>query len=65
MPSKRIVERYRSPVSGNIARIFEPAGASLAIFKAPARVPPEDIPHGIPSLEAKLRAASIASVSVL
>ena len=50
MPSNRGVDRYRSPVSGSIARITDPADASLATFRAAAKVPPEDVPQRLVGL---------------
>src|SRR5262245_1516029 len=49
MPSNSAVERYRSPVSGSIARITDPAGASSATLRAAANVPPEEMPQKMPS----------------
>ena len=43
------VLRYRSPVSGSMARIVAPFGARAAIFCAPANVAPELIPTKMPS----------------
>ena len=51
-------------VSGSIARITDPAGASAATLSAAANVPPEEMPQKMPSLPDSLRAVSMASASV-
>ena len=40
IPSNNGVDKYRSPVSGRIAKMFVPLGLSRAIFKAAERIPP-------------------------
>ena len=44
IPSKRGVERYRSPVSGSIASMAVPRGAAAAHLRAAARVAPPLVP---------------------
>src|SRR5258708_31651730 len=46
------VLRYRSPVSGSMARMFAPVGASAHTRKAPANVAPPVIPTKLPSFRA-------------
>eukprot|EP00964_Phaeocystis_antarctica_P151164 scaffold118722_cov60-Phaeocystis_antarctica.AAC.4 len=49
IPSKSGVERYRSPVSGSIATIVEPAGNVLAFCSATCTIPPPLVPVKRPS----------------
>mmetsp|Transcript_7759 Transcript_7759/g.15980 ORF Transcript_7759/g.15980 Transcript_7759/m.15980 type:complete len:234 (-) Transcript_7759:973-1674(-) len=62
IPSKRGVERYRSPVSGIRARNVEPSGASFASFRVAAKTPPPLVPEQMPSLRASSLQVSIASM---
>jgi hypothetical protein len=46
------VVRYRSPVSGSMQRMVDPAGAPAATSSAAAKVPPAEMPTKIPSFAA-------------
>jgi hypothetical protein len=60
-PSNSGVLRYRSPVSGNIARITEPFSTVFATSNAAASVAPDDMPTKIPSSAASCLDASIST----
>jgi hypothetical protein len=52
MDPKSGVDIYRSAVSVTMARMFVPLGASVAISRAVATIPPPDVPQKMPSFVA-------------
>jgi hypothetical protein len=56
------VDRYRSPVSGNMQTMFVPGFERCAIASAAASVAPLDVPTKIPSRRASSRASLSASL---
>src|SRR5690606_6753365 len=61
MPSKSGVDRYRSPVSGSMHSMTDPAGACSATWRATPKVAPAEIPQKMPSFWASSLAHFIAS----